>query len=251
MKPNSSLSGHSSGSSTLRTSQLSRQDNFNILIDGSKSTTPTSSHVHAHSSSQQSSPALSPPYNRNNAHCHYMTSPTSQNGRDDVNSLCSSDTDGSSSFERFYMNENFRPRSVDRSPSATSSYALSESGCDVTEGDEHPIVTGMKESRRPVQEMKIVSKDGTVRGVKNRVKGTIASFLKQVDGKPEKVRFVVTSFFICRCVGVFIGVFQVRFQVRVLFYPKFFIELEFSLFLTAAKSTNCFIPPHLEFHTAS
>ena len=221
MKANPSSSAEKSNASIAsHKPQLTQDSNFSLVIEGSETNTPTSQHPHANS--QHNSPALASPTS-NNHYYYMMTSPTaSQNGRDDVNSLCSSDTDGSSSFDRFYINENFSGRSVDRSPSASSSYTLSESGCDVTEGDEHPIVTGMKEARRPVQEMKIVSKDGTVRGVKNRVKVTIASFVKQVDGKVTKVSLLLSVYFFYTCVYVVCLLnyhMQTCHAVTKLFYP--------------------------------
>ena len=121
--------------------------------------------------SMYSSPALSPRHSAFN---------TSLNGRDDgTASVCSgSDTD-SMTYERFYINEH-----VELTP-ASSTHTISEAG----EDDEHPFFVGNKDIRKPatLQEMKIVSNKGTIRGVKNRVKGAIATFLQQNDGKPVKV----------------------------------------------------------------
>ena len=76
--------------------------------------------------------------------------------------------------QRFYVHE---------SPSPTDSQCTSlHSGAGSgDEEEEHPFFAGMRDVRHPetMKELKIISSKGTIRGVKNRVRAGIATFLNQ------------------------------------------------------------------------
>lgn len=106
----------------------------------------------------------------------------------DVYSNGSNSLDASSSSNGFStgVEEDIRERfHINETPSPTDS--LCNSFHSLEEEDEHPFFAGMRDIRNPdtLKEMKIISSKGTIRGVKNRVKAGIATFLKQGDGLPK------------------------------------------------------------------
>ena len=127
-----------------------------------------------------SSPMMSPKYVfPNGGHPHQL---------DDI-SICSSESDSFASVEKFYINEN-----VDLTPTS-STHSLHGGGGGSSENEEHPFFSGMKDVRNPdsLQELKIVSARGTVRGVRNRVRAGIKAITDPKDGKSAKVCNHMTS----------------------------------------------------------